>query len=242
MNAPPRGAAEALREKLIVALDFQSAAPALAMVEALGDSVSFYKIGMELAFGGGLPIVTELAESGRHVFLDLKLHDIPATVAKACANVARLGARYLTVHAYPQTLAAARQGAAGSGLRILGVTVLTSCDDDDLTEAGYAFGVAALVARRARQARAAGIDGLILSAEELAPVRAIAGRDLILVTPGIRPAGSPAADQKRVMTPAAAIAGGADHLVVGRPITEAPDPRAAADAILAEIAKAQGAT
>ncbi len=160
------------------------------MVAALGDSVSFYKIGMELAYGGGLPFAKELIDGGKAVFLDLKLHDIPTTVEKACANVARLGARFLTVHAYPQTMAAAARGAAGSGLKILGVTVLTSCDDADLAEAGFAFGVKELVARRANQARAAGIDGLILSAEELAPVRRIVGPDMILVTPGIRPAGA----------------------------------------------------
>ncbi len=225
----------ASREKLIVALDFPTVAEAKAMVEALGDSVSFYKIGMELAYGGGLPFARELTDAGKQVFLDLKLHDIPTTVEKACANVARLGARLLTIHAYPQTMAAAKQGASGSGLRILGVTVLTSCDDGDLIEAGFAFGVKALVARRAGQAREAGIDGLILSAEELAAVRRIVGPQMILVTPGIRPAGAAVGDQKRVVTPAAAIGAGADHLVVGRPITQAGDPRAAAEAILAEI-------
>ncbi len=224
------------REKLIVALDFPIVAEARAMVDALGDSVSFYKIGMELAYGGGLPFARELIGSGKEVFLDLKLHDIPTTVEKACANVARLGARYLTVHAYPQTMAAAARGAAGSGLKILGVTVLTSCDDDDLKEGGFAFGVEALVARRAGQALAAGIDGLILSAAELEPVRRIVGPDLILVTPGIRPAGAKVQDQKRPATPAAAIRAGAAHLVVGRPITQAEDPRAAAEAILKEIA------
>ena len=135
-------------------------------------------------------------------------------------------------------MAAAARGAAGSGLKILGVTVLTSCNDADLTEAGFAVGVKELVARRANQARSAGIDGLILSAEELAPVRRIVGREMILVTPGIRPAGADVGDQKRVATPAAAIRAGADHLVVGRPITQARDPRAAAQAILVEIADA----
>jgi orotidine-5'-phosphate decarboxylase len=226
----------ASREKLIVALDFPTVAEAKAMVDTLGKSVSFYKIGLELAFGGGLPFAKELIEAGNQVFLDLKLHDIPTTVEKACANVARLGARFLTVHAYPQTLAAAKRGAAGSSLRVLGVTVLTSCDDGDLTEAGFAFGVKALVARRAAQAREAGIDGLVLSAEELEAVRPIVGPRMILVTPGIRPAASSAADQKRAATPAAAIRAGADHLVVGRPITQAEAPRAAAEAILAEIA------
>jgi orotidine-5'-phosphate decarboxylase len=237
MNAPAREAGWALREKLIVALDFPSVAEAEAMVRLLGDSVSFYKIGMELAYGGGLSFASDLIDGGKQVFLDLKLHDIPTTVAKACANVARLGTRFLTVHAYPQTMAAAMQGAAGSGLRVLGVTVLTSCDDRDLADAGFAFGVTDLVARRAMQARAAGIDGLILSAEELVAVRRVIGPEMILVTPGIRPAGSSASDQKRVMTPEAAIRAGADHLVIGRPITQAADPCGAAEEILAEIAR-----
>lgn len=229
-------AGAASREKLIVALDFPTPAEARAMVATLGESVSFYKVGMELAYGGGLPFAKELIDNGAEVFLDLKLHDIPTTVAKACANVARLGARFLTIHAYPQTMAAAKQGAAGSALRLLGVTVMTSYSDADLSEAGYAFSVEDLVMRRARQAREIGIDGLILSAEELAPVRREVGSALILVTPGIRPAGSAAGDQKRIMTPSAAIKAGADYLVVGRPITAAKDPRAAAEAILAEIA------
>jgi orotidine-5'-phosphate decarboxylase len=228
----------ASNERLIVALDFPTPKDASAMVEALGDSVSFYKIGLELAYGGGLPLARELVERGKRIFLDLKLHDIPTTVARACANVAQIGATFLTVHAYPQTMAAARQGAAGSGLRVLGVTVMTSYDDHDLAEAGYAEGVRELVARRVRQAQKIGIDGLILSAEELLDVRREIGSDLILVTPGIRPAGSSAADQKRVVTPAAALKAGADFIVVGRPITQANDSRAAAEAILAEIAAA----
>ncbi|VTZ27097.1 Orotidine 5'-phosphate decarboxylase [Methylocella tundrae] len=235
-SAEPAGAA--LSEKLIVALDFPTPAEARAMVAALGPSVCFYKVGMELAYGGGLSFAKELIDNGAQVFLDLKLHDIPTTVAKACANVARLGARFLTIHAYPQTMAAAKQGAAGSALRLLGVTVMTSYSDADLHEAGYAFGVEDLVMRRARQAREIGIDGLILSAEELPAVRREVGPAMILVTPGIRPAGSSAGDQKRIMTPSAAIKAGADYLVVGRPITSAKDPRAAAEAILAEIAAA----
>ena len=204
----------------------------------LGDSVSFYKIGLELACGGGLPFAQDLIKDGKQVFLDLKLHDIAATVSRACAQVASLGARFLTVHAYPQTMKAAKLAAAGSSLRLLGVTVLTSYDDRDLADAGYAYGVADLVARRAAQAREAGLDGLILSAQEAGAVRARFGRDMILVTPGIRPAGVAAADQKRTMTPAAAIAAGADYLVVGRPVTQAKNPREAAEAIIAEIAAA----
>lgn len=159
-------------------------------------------------------------------------------MTRACRRVAQLEAAFLTVHAYPQTMKAAKLGAAGSSLRLLGVTVLTSYDDRDLTEAGYAFGAADLVLRRAAQAREAGLDGLILSGQEVSTVRARFGRDMILVTPGIRPAGAEAADQKRTMTPAAAIAAGADYLVVGRPITLAEEPRAAAEAIVAEIAAA----
>ncbi|WP_036261338.1 orotidine-5'-phosphate decarboxylase [Methylocapsa aurea] len=228
----------AARGKLIVALDFASQREAEAMVRSLGESVSFYKIGMELAYGGGLPFAQDLIKEGKQVFLDLKLHDIPNTVTRACARIAQLGASFLTIHAYPQTMAAAKLGVAGSSLRLLGVTVMTSYDDQDLRDAGYAFGVKDLVARRAAQARQAGIHGLILSAEETGAMRAALGPEMILVTPGIRPTGAEAADQKRTMTPAAAIAAGANHLVVGRPITEAQNPRAAAEAILAEIASA----
>jgi len=226
------------REKLIVALDFATLREAEALVTGLGDTVSFYKIGLELAYGGGLPFAQDLIRDGKQVFLDLKLHDIPATVSRACAQVAGSGARFLTVHAFPQTMTAAKLAAAGSSLRILGVTVLTSCDDRDLADAGYAYGVRDLVSRRAAQACEAGIDGLILSAEEASVIRASVGNKMILVTPGIRQEGSTAADQKRTTTPAAAIAAGADYLVVGRPVTQAKNPREAAAAIVAEIAGA----
>jgi orotidine-5'-phosphate decarboxylase len=226
------------REKLIVALDFSSLRDAESMVAALDGCVTFYKIGLELAFGGGLPFAKELIADGKQVFLDLKLHDIPTTVTRACAKLADFGAFFLTVHAYPQTLAAAVAGVKGSSLRLLGVTVMTSYDDIDLAEAGYAFNVTDLVARRASQAHAAGLDGLVLSAGEVAAMRARFGRDMILVTPGVRPVGSASLDQKRTMTPAAAIAAGADYLVVGRPVTAAEDPRASAEAIIAEIASA----
>ncbi|MGO8844219.1 MAG: orotidine-5'-phosphate decarboxylase [Methylocella sp.] len=228
----------AAREKLIVALDFATPREAEALVTGLGDTVSFYKIGLELAYGGGLPFAQDLIRDGKQVFLDLKLHDIPATVSRACAQVAGSGARFLTVHAFPQTMTAAKLAAAGSSLRILGVTVLTSCDDRDLADAGYAYGVRDLVSRRAAQACEAGIDGLILSAEEASIIRASVGSKMILVTPGIRQEGSTAADQKRTTTPAAAIAAGADYLVVGRPVTQAKNPREAAAAIVAEIAGA----
>ena len=232
------GITPGLRDKLIVALDVSSSEEASDLVARLGDSVSFYKIGLELAFGGGLPLAQRLAGAGKKVFLDLKLHDIATTVERAAAQVARLGATYLTVHAFPQTMAAAKQGVGDSGLLILGVTVMTSYDDQDLKAAGYLFGVRHLVERRALQARQAEIGGLILSAEELPAIRELVGPDLRLVTPGIRPAGSSVGDQKRVMTPANALRAGADHLVIGRPITRAADPRAVADAILAEMAGA----
>jgi orotidine-5'-phosphate decarboxylase len=225
------------RERLIVALDVPSLDGAQAMVALLGNAVSFYKIGYQLAFAGGLDYARKLAQSGKRVFLDLKLHDIGNTVAAGVKSVAGLGASFLTVHAYPQVMAAA-VAARGHNLRILAVTVLTSLNDGDLKEAGYATTVAELAARRAAQARDIGVDGLVCSPQEAANLRRIIGAELTLVTPGIRPAGSGAGDQKRVATPAAAIAAGADYLVVGRPIITATDPKAAAEAIIAEIAGA----
>jgi orotidine-5'-phosphate decarboxylase len=207
------------------------------MVARLGGAVSFYKIGYQLAFAGGLDYARKLAQSGKRVFLDLKLHDIGNTVAAGVKSVAGLGASFLTVHAYPQVMAAA-VAAREQNLRILAVTVLTSLNDTDLKEAGYATSTAELAARRAAQARDVGVDGLVCSPEEVANLRRSVGAGLILVTPGIRPAGSSTGDQKRVATPAAAIAGGADYLVVGRPIVAAPDPKAATEAIVAEIAGA----
>jgi len=224
------------RERLIVALDLSSVEAAEALVVRLGDAVSFYKIGYQLAYAGGLSYAQKLTGAGKQVFLDLKLHDIGNTVAQGVKSVAALGVTFLTVHAYPQTMQAAVE-ARGGALRILGVTVLTSYDDNDLNAAGYETSVEALVARRAEQARALGVDGLVCSPEEAANVRAIAGAGMALVTPGIRPTGAEAGDQKRIMTPAAAIAAGADYLVVGRPIVAASDPRAAAEAIVAEIAQ-----
>jgi orotidine-5'-phosphate decarboxylase len=227
-----------LCEKLIVALDLPHVAEARDMAATLGDAVSFYKIGMELAYGGGLSLVEEFSRAGKQVFVDLKLHDIGHTVEKATAQIARLGARFLTVHAFPQTLAAARRGSEGSVLQVLGVTVMTSYDDKDLAAAGYRLNLADLVALRATQAKEAGIAGLILSPEELVATRALVGKDMLLVTPGIRPAGAALGDQKRVATPSEAFARGADYIVVGRPILGADDPRAAAQAIQREIAEA----
>ncbi len=226
------------RERLIVALDVQSVKDAETMVTRIGDAVVFYKIGYQLAYAGGLPFAAELIAAGKKVFLDLKLHDIGNTVAKGVESVARIGATFLTVHAYPQTMKAAIDGKRGSDLRILAVTVLTSYDDADLATAGYGMKVGALVARRAEQARDIGIDGLVCSPEEAGHIRALVGSRMALVTPGIRPAGSAAGDQKRIMTPARAIAAGADYLVVGRPIVEAADPKAAAEAIVAEMTQA----
>jgi orotidine-5'-phosphate decarboxylase len=226
------------RDRLIVALDVSSVAAAEAMVARLGDAVSFYKVGYQLAFAGGLAFAETLIRANKQVFVDLKLHDIGNTVGKGVESVAKLGATFLTVHAYPQTMHAAVDARAGTSLRILAVTVLTSYDDADLAAAGYDFTVPELVAERAAQARDIGVDGLVCSAEEVGAVRRVVGPGMVLVTPGIRPAGAASGDQKRIMTPAAAIAAGADHLVVGRPIVEASDPKAAAEAIIAEIAGA----
>ena len=228
------------RERLIVALDLPTVKAAEAMVSRLGSSVWFYKIGYQLAFAGGLPFAAGLIAAGKQVFLDLKLHDIGNTVTKGVESVAQIGATFLTVHAYPQTMKAAVEGKRGSKLRILAVTVLTSYDDADLAAAGYDMNVGELAAARASQARDTGVDGLVCSAEEAANLRNIVGAGMTLVTPGIRPAGSASGDQKRIMTPAKAIAAGADYLVVGRPVVDAGDPKAAADAIVAEIADVTG--
>lgn len=227
---------ETAKDRLIVALDVPTVVAAETLVERLGDAVSFYKIGYQLGYAGGLSFAENLIRSGKKVFLDLKLHDIGNTVAHGVESVSKLGATFLTVHAYPQTMKAAVK-ARGNGLKVLGVTVLTSYDESDLKEAGYTGTVSDLVAKRAAQAREIGMDGIVCSAEEAERLRPIVG-SLSLVTPGIRPAGADVGDQKRVMTPAKAIAAGANYLVVGRPIVEAPDPKAAAQAIVAEIAAA----
>lgn len=224
-----------LEERVIIALDLPDISAARRLIDALGDEARFFKIGYELAFIGGLDLAHELVTSGRKVFLDLKLHDIPNTIEKGVSQIAGLGATYLTVHAYPQTMAAAVKGAAGSRLGILGVSVLTSMDGADLEEAGYGLDVASLVARRAKQVEASGCAGLICSAADIAPLRDVVGAGFSLITPGIRPAGSAIGDQKRVMTPGAAIKAGASQLVIGRPISAASEPRAALRAILDEI-------
>ncbi|MCW4115112.1 orotidine-5'-phosphate decarboxylase [Aurantimonas sp. MSK8Z-1] len=226
---------DSARNRLIVGLDVDGRAEAEAIVAELGEAVAFYKIGYQLAFAGGLPLVEELARAGKKVFLDLKLLDIANTVEKGIESIARLGAAMTTLHAYPQAMRAAAKAAEGTGLTLLGVTVLTSLDAEDLKAAGYASSVEELVAMRARQAREAGLGGIVASAAEASAVRGIVGPDMAVVTPGIRPAGSAAGDQKRVMTPGDALAAGASHLVVARPIVAAPDRRAAAQAILAEM-------
>ena len=226
------------RDRLIVGLDIPTVSEARAIVSTLGDDVSFYKIGYQLVFAGGLDFARELIDEGRKVFLDMKLLDIDNTVAKGVENIARMGVSMLTLHAYPKAMQAAVEAAKGSGLTLLGVTVLTSMDEADLREAGYDCDPRSLVLRRAGQARDAGMGGIVCSAEEAAAVRPIVGPDMNIVTPGIRPTGSDAGDQKRVMTPADALRAGSSHLVVGRPVVKAPDPKVAARAILAEMAGA----
>jgi orotidine-5'-phosphate decarboxylase len=224
------------RERLIVALDLPDVAAAEKLVIALDGAASFYKIGFELAMAkDGLVFAEMLARSGKKVFLDLKLHDIGNTVQRATERAAERGMSFLTVHAYPQTMRAAVEGRAQSKLRILAVTVLTSWDEKDLQEAGYSLSVSELVLKKAGQAKEIGIDGIVASAAEASDIRKKVGRDTLIVTPGIRPAGGAAGDQKRVVTPKDAISAGVDYLVVGRPVNAAKDPKAAADAIVAEI-------
>ncbi len=222
-------------DRLIVGLDVPTVADAARIVETLGDAVGTYKIGYQLAFAGGLDLARELTRDGKRVFLDMKLLDIDNTVAKGVEAIVGMGVFMLTLHAYPKAMRAAVDAARGSGLCLLAVTVLTSMDAADLGEAGYDSDPRTLVARRARQAREAGMGGVVCSAAEAADVRAIVGSGMAVVTPGIRPAGAARGDQKRVMTPADALAAGSSHLVVARPIVAAPDPRAAADAILSEM-------
>ena len=223
---------------IIVALDVETADEARALVRRLDGRVSFYKVGMELYAAAGMSIVRELIDQGNDVFLDLKLYDIPETVKRAVAQVAKLPVRFLTVHAVRSVMCAAKEGRGDSGLKLLGVTVLTSFGPDDLADLGYSCGVPELVAERTRQAMAAGVDGVVSSPLEVAAVRRIAGPDAILVTPGVRSTGSAKGDQKRVATPAEAIRNGADYLVIGRQITRAHDPAAEAERVLEEVAQA----
>ncbi|MDF0602479.1 orotidine-5'-phosphate decarboxylase [Psychromarinibacter sp. C21-152] len=239
MPQPPTTATKGLADdRLIVAMDVPNAVAGLDLAERLGDAVSFYKIGLGMLTGGGLALANELKqEHGKRIFLDMKLFDISATIEAAVHGLAQFGLDFLTVQGDPAVVAAAKEGAGGTGLKILAVTVLTSYDRSDLDAAQMRPGeVSEIVLSRAAAAFDAGADGVIASPHEAAAIRALpqaAGR--LIVTPGVRPAGAERGDQKRVATPAQAIADGADHIVVGRPVWTAQDPRAAAQAIVAEL-------
>jgi orotidine-5'-phosphate decarboxylase len=220
---------------IIVALDLESAAEARTLVDRMGDRVGFYKVGMELYAAAGMAFVRELQESGKDVFLDLKLFDIGETVKRAVAVIARTGVRFLTLHSSAAVMRAAIQGRGGAPLKLLAVTVLTSFDQQDVADLGYAGSVTELVEWRVRKAVECGVDGLIASPLDAAAVRRMAGPDKILVTPGVRSTGAAKADQKRVATPADAIRDGADYLVMGRQITRAADPAAEVARVLEEI-------
>jgi orotidine-5'-phosphate decarboxylase len=221
--------------RLIVALDVPTADEARALVERIGDAVSFYKVGLELFATEGMALARELKAQGKQVFIDWKLHDIGATVEKAARALSGSGCDFLTVHGEPQVMAAAVKGAAGSGLSVLAVTVLTSLSDADLREIGYAEAAGALVERRVKQALSAGCHGVIASPHEAAMARSLGGPGFLVVTPGVRPEWSASNDQARAATPADALRAGASHLVVGRPITAAEDPRAAALKVAEEM-------
>jgi orotidine-5'-phosphate decarboxylase len=228
-------------ERLMLPLDVPTVAEAETLVKKTEGAVGVYKIGMELQFAGGLEFARELAESGHKIFLDVKLHDIDNTITKAVRNVAKMGMTFMTVHAYPKTMRAALKGLAEEGnpdLCILGVTVLTSMDETDLVAAGYTGLIASVVEARAKDAKLAGMGGIVCAPTESAEMRKVLGGELVIVTPGIRPAGSAAGDQRRVMTPADAIKAGSDYLVIGRPISKADNPRAAAEAVVEEISSA----
>ncbi|MDF2141127.1 orotidine-5'-phosphate decarboxylase [Paenirhodobacter sp. CAU 1674] len=225
-------------DRLIVALDVPNALAGLEMARVLGDSVSFYKIGLGMLTGGGLALANELKEEhGKRIFLDMKLFDIGATVEAAVRGLAQFDLDFLTVHGDPYVVKAAKEGASGKDLKILAVTILTSLDRADLDAALIKPGdIKDLVVERAGAAFAAGADGVIASPQEAALIRALPEAEgKLIVTPGVRPTGSSLGDQKRVETPAAALANGADHIVVGRPVWRANNPAAAAQAILAEI-------
>lgn len=237
-TAPPSAPPRIADDRLIVALDVPNALEGLAMADRLGDAVSFYKIGLGMLTGGGLALANELKqEHGKRIFLDLKLYDISATIEAAVRGLAGFGLDFLTVQGDPAVVRAAREGTGASGLRILAVTVLTSYDRGDLDAAQIRSGrIADIVLDRAARALAAGADGVIASPLEAAAIRALPeARGRLIVTPGIRPASGAPDDQKRVATPAAAIESGADHIVVGRPVCAAPDPRAAAQDIVSSL-------
>lgn len=221
--------------RLIVGLDLPNVAEAEAAVAELEGVVDIFKIGYQLAFAGGLELARDLARQGKGVFLDMKLLDIDNTVAKGVESVVAMGVSMLTIHAYPKAMRAAVEAARGSELCLLGVTVLTSMDEQDVVDAGYEYDPHTLVLRRAEQAKTAGMGGIVCAATEAEMVRNVVGGDMAIVTPGIRPKGSAHGDQRRVMTPARAIAAGASHLVVARPIIAADDRRAAALAIIQDM-------
>ncbi len=227
-----------VRDQLIVGLDLPTVADAEKAVAAIGDAARFYKIGYQLAFAGGLEFARDLAADGKKVFLDLKLLDIDNTVSKGVESILKLGVSMLTIHAYPRAMRAAVAAARGTPLTLLAVTVLTSMDEADVVDAGYEYDPHTLVLKRSEQALAAGMGGIVCSAAEASAVRKIVGAGMAIVTPGIRPAGADHGDQKRVMTPADALAAGASHLVVARPIIGAADRAEAARIILAEMSKA----
>jgi len=220
---------------IIVALDVPSAQEALELVECIGDGAGMYKVGMELYAAAGPDLVRELRARRREVFLDMKFYDIPETVRRATAQVARLDVQLLTVHGSRAVMRAAVEGKGGSALGLLAVTVLTSFDEDDLADLGYPCAAAELVKLRVRKAKEAGVDGVVCSPLEVAAVREAMGPHAVLVTPGVRSAGAGAGDQKRVATPAEAMRGGATFVVIGRQITRAPDPAAEARRVLAEL-------
>lgn len=236
MSFKPKSA----KDRLIVGLDVPTVEEARAIVRQTMDDVGVYKIGMQLQFAGGLAFAEQLAGEGHRIFLDVKLLDIDNTITSAVRNIARMGMTFVTIHAYPKAMRAAVEGLRDSGAPVclLGVTVLTSMDQGDIEAAGYAGRLQDLVRARAMDARAAGMGGIVCSPHEAEALRPLVGNDLVLVTPGVRPAGEAAGDQKRVMTPGDAIRAGADYIVVARPVVKAADPRAAARNIVAEIAAA----
>ena len=230
---------EAARDKLIIALDVPTLDAARTLVDRLGTSVSCYKVGLELVFSGGLELARELKQAGKRVFLDMKLLDIGHTVERATATAATLGADFLTVHGHDsKTLKAAVAGRGTASLKLLAVTVLTNLDGDDLAEQGTHISPAGLVLKRAQLAFQCGFDGVIASGQEAGQIRLATGPEFLIVTPGIRLPGGAAGDQTRITTPQDALHAGANHLVVGRPVTAASDPKAAAENFLAAIAQA----
>jgi orotidine-5'-phosphate decarboxylase len=226
------------RNPIIVALDVESAAEARELITKLGSRVCFYKVGLELYAAAGVEFVRELVQEGKDVFLDLKVYDIPETVKRAVAQVARTGVRFLTAHAVASVMRAAVEGRGDSDLKLLAVTVLTSFGPEDLDELGYTHAMPELVEIRARKAVELGMDGIVASPLEAAAVRRLIGPKKLLVTPGVRSAGAAKGDQKRTATPAEALRDGADYLVIGRQITRAADPAGEASRVLEEIGAA----